>query len=101
MSREKRGFEKKRKGLGKKAVALQYDPEKSKAPFVVAKGSGLIAEKIIEIAEKYKIPLKSDPNLIQVLSKLDFQEEIPSEVYQVVAQILAYIYKVEEEIADK
>ncbi len=80
------------KNSHKKAVALKYRPEENKAPSVTAKGSGNVAEKIIEIARKHGIPVKDDPDLIEVLSKLDINEEIPASVYIVVAELLAFAY---------
>jgi flagellar biosynthesis protein len=76
----------------KKAVALRYVPGKDQAPKVAAKGSGLIAQKIIDLAREHGIPMKEDPALIEVLSQLDFHQEIPPAVYVVVAEILAFIY---------
>ena len=63
------------------------------APKVVAKGQGIIAERIIEIAREHNIPLKRDPALIEVLSKMDIDQEIPPELYRAVAEVLAYVYK--------
>ncbi len=76
----------------KKAVALRYSPDKDKAPKVTAKGAGFIAEKIIELARKHGIPVKDDPDLVEVLSKLDVETEIPPSVYIVVAELLAFAY---------
>ena len=78
----------------KKAVALQYRPEKNAAPKVSAKGSGRVAEKIIELAKPHGIPVKDDPDLIEVLSKLDIEEEIPPNVYIAVAELLAFVYSI-------
>ena len=69
------------KASPKKAVALRYKPQKDSAPRVTAKGSGRIAEKIIELAKMHGIPVKDDPDLIEILSKLDIEEEIPPNVY--------------------
>jgi len=77
----------------KKAVALQYRHQVDRAPKVVAKGQGIIAERIMEIAAEHNIPLKRDPALIEVLSKMDLEQEIPPELYRAVAEILAYVYK--------
>ncbi len=77
----------------KKAVALQYRHQVDRAPKVVAKGQGIIAERIIEIAAEHHIPLKRDPALIEVLSKMDLDQEIPPELYRAVAEVLAYVYK--------
>ncbi|MBF0225744.1 MAG: EscU/YscU/HrcU family type III secretion system export apparatus switch protein [Desulfobacterales bacterium] len=82
---------KKNKGL-KKAVALQYKPEADKAPKIVAKGQGLVAEKIIEIAKEHGIPIKDDPDLVEILSKIEIDEEIPPTVYVAVAEVLAFVY---------
>ncbi len=74
------------------AAALKYDRHKDAAPKVVARGKGAIAEKIIEIAKKNHIPIKNDPGLVQILSKLEIDEQIPVELYKAVAEILAFVY---------
>ncbi len=76
----------------KKAVALKYKSGQDNVPKVTAKGTGLIAEKIIAVARKQGIPVKDDPNLIEVLSRLDLDQEIPPELYVVVAELLAFVY---------
>ena len=76
----------------KQAVALRYRPDKDASPRVAAKGSGLVAEKIIELARKHGIPVKDDPDLLQVLSKLEIEEEVPPTVYVAVAELLAFVY---------
>lgn len=83
--------EKQRRSL-KKVVALKYDPPEDSAPKVTAKGQGIVAEKIIEVAKKNNIPIKNDPELVNILSQLDLDEEIPPTVYQVVAEVLAFVY---------
>ena len=77
----------------KRAVALRYKKEKDSAPKVVAKGRGEIAEKILRIAKEHNIPLKEDPQLVEVLSTLDLYEEIPPQLYKAVAEILAFVYR--------
>ena len=77
----------------KKAVALKYNRGKDNAPKVVAKGKGIIAEKIIETARENNVPLYEDKNLSQVLEALDIDTEIPHELYRAVAEVLAFIYK--------
>lgn len=79
------------------AAAIRYDAEKKQAPIVSASGWGTIAEKIIELALENGIPLKNDPDLVQVLSKLKVGSEIPVELYRAVAEILAFIYSLNEE----
>jgi flagellar biosynthesis protein len=82
------------------AAALKYDQEKDKAPKITAKGKGLIAEKIIELARENGIPIKEDPSLVQILCKLDIDEEIPVELYRAVAELLAFVYSVNERHRD-
>ncbi len=77
----------------KKAIALKYEREKDNAPKVVAKGKGVVAQRIIEIAEENGIYIKEDPELIEILSTLDIYEEIPEELYKAVAEILVFVYK--------
>ncbi len=74
------------------AAAIRYDAAKDAAPRVTAKGRGLVAEKIIELARKHGVPIKDDPALVQILSKLEINEHIPAELYRAVAEILAFVY---------
>ncbi|HAJ27378.1 MAG TPA: flagellar biosynthesis protein FlhB [Syntrophus sp. (in: bacteria)] len=78
------------------AAALQYDQDKDKAPKITAKGKGLIAEKIIELARENGIPIQQDPGLVQILCKLDIDEEIPVELYRAIAELLAFVYSMNE-----
>tara|TARA_B100000073_G_C23518423_1_gene486829 strand:+ start:397 stop:681 length:285 start_codon:yes stop_codon:yes gene_type:complete len=80
----------------KKVVALEYDKGKSAAPLVTAKGKGLVAERILEIAKEHDIPIHSDADLVEILDKIEIEQEIPLEVYAIVAEIFAYIYKVSQ-----
>ncbi|MBI1986777.1 MAG: EscU/YscU/HrcU family type III secretion system export apparatus switch protein [Nitrospinae bacterium] len=80
----------KRKG----AIALKYEPPKDAAPRVVAKGRGAIAEKILEIAKAHNISIREDKDLLEILSQLDLNQEIPPDLYRVVAEILAWVYRV-------
>jgi flagellar biosynthesis protein len=77
----------------RKAVALKYEPGKDKAPRVTAKGKGLLAERIIKIAREQGIPVSEDPDIVGALIQLDFDEEIPTELYKAVAEILAFAYR--------
>ena len=83
-----------------KAVALRYQAPRDRAPKVTAKGSGLVAQKIIELGRQYGIPIQEDPALIQVLAQLDFYQEIPSKIFVVVAEILAFVYKLNQQVPD-
>ncbi len=78
-----------------KAVALRYDLEQDTAPVMVAKGRGFIAERIEEVARDWGIPLKEDAKLADYLMALDLYQEIPAELYSVVAEILAFIYSMD------
>jgi flagellar biosynthesis protein len=77
----------------KKAVALRYQQDRDQAPRVVAKGRGKIAEKIVALAHEHKVPLVEDRNLMQVLEALDVDTEIPAELYQAVAEVLVFVYR--------
>ncbi len=77
----------------KKAIALKYDPDQDQAPRVTAKGRGLVADRIIELAREEGVPITEDPDLVGALIQLDFEEEIPLELYQAVAEILAFAYR--------
>lgn len=72
------------------AVALHYDGKH--APSIVAKGSGEIARQILALADKHKIPLHEDPELLGLLAKLDLGQEIPENLYLAVAQVIAFAY---------
>jgi flagellar biosynthesis protein len=76
------------------ATALRYDPEKGGAPRVIASGQRKVAEKILEEARKHNIAIFEDPALTAALSSVNLGEEIPAELYRVVAEVLAYIYRV-------
>lgn len=85
----------------KKAVALHYEADRQQAPQVTAKGRGRMAERIIELARKNGIPIQEEPELIEALIQLDFYDEIPSSLYQAVAEILAFVYRMNNLIGDR
>lgn len=76
-----------------RAIALRYDPQQEEAPRVVAKGSGIIAENIRRLAQQHDIPIHEDKQLTDYLMALDLYQEIPPEIYPIVAEILAFIYR--------
>ena len=76
----------------RRAVALKYDGGPT-APRVVAKGEGLVAERIIELANEAGIPLHDDAELVQLLSVLDLDAEISADLFQAVAEVLAFVYR--------
>jgi flagellar biosynthesis protein len=88
---QKNTREKKRhRANAKQATALKYDGEN--APQVVAKGSGNLAEQIIEQAREHNVHIHNDPILAKVLAKLELGDEIPKQLYVAVAKIIAFAY---------
>ena len=84
----------KKPDVSHKAVALRYDKEKDSAPRIVAKGGGLLAEKIIETAREHGITIYEDKELIELLSRIELYQVIPIELYQLIAEVLAFVYRV-------
>lgn len=74
----------------KQAIAIQYNPDEV-APKILASGTGIIADKIIEKAKSSDVPLYKDNELANTLSKLDIGEYIPPELYSIVAEILVFV----------
>jgi flagellar biosynthesis protein len=83
------------------AAVIKYDGKKDAAPRITAKGRGFVAEKIIELARKHDVPIKNDPALVQILSKLEINDHIPEELYRAVAEILAFVYSVNTKWREK
>lgn len=79
------------------AAALKYDAENDDAPYIVALGKGLVAEQIIETAIDNKVKVVKDEKLSSVLGKLGIGDEIPEELYAVVAEILMFVSSMDEE----
>jgi flagellar biosynthesis protein len=78
----------------KRAAALRYEPGGS-APKVTAAGRGLIAEKILEEAQKAGIPIREDRALAEALSGLEMGTEVPEDLWVAVAQALAWAYRLD------
>lgn len=78
------------------ANALRFDPEKDAAPQLIAKGIGLVAENIIKKAEAHNVPIYEDEKLSQQLKQLEIGEQIPYELYEVVAEVLVFIGTVDQ-----
>lgn len=83
-----------------KAVALSYEKEKG-APRVVATGQGAIAEKILSTAREAGVEVVADPDLVELLAGIPLGMEIPAELYQSVAEVLAFVYRVNNNYKDK
>lgn len=78
------------------AAAIQYDEGRDDAPRVVASGSGYVADRILELAREADVPVVEDAVLVSALMVLELGEEIPAELYEAVARILAFIYKLDK-----
>ena len=74
-----------------KAAALTYSG--TGAPTVVAKGEGFIAKQIIDVADRYEVPLISDEQLVSVLINVPLGDEIPENLYLAIAEVLAHVYR--------
>lgn len=85
----------------KEAVALNYDEKQMNAPTVVAKGKGLIADKILAEAKAHDVPIQEDPSLVELLGKLNINDRIPDELYQAVAEVFAFIYQADKQASKK
>lgn len=83
------------KNKRKQAIALSYDPEQD-APKVIASGTGALAEKIIDKAKEENIPVHQDDKLAETLSKLEIGDMIPPELYEVVAEILVFVDRMDK-----
>lgn len=81
----------------KEAIALTYKPGVLDAPTIVAKGKGKIAENILAKAKEHDVPIQEDASLVELLGQLDINQSIPEELYQAVAEVFAFIYKVDQE----
>jgi len=76
------------------AIALYYDQKK--APQVIAKGEGALAAEIIAMGNKYGVHLHEDPALLEQLSTLEVGDHIPEHLFYIIAEIIAYVYHLEE-----
>lgn len=78
----------------KKAVALRYDQSKEDAPRVIATGKGTMAENIIKIAQDHNLPIRQDEDLVELLSKVELDKEIPEKLYIAVAEVFRFLYDI-------
>ncbi len=81
---------------GEIAVALKYDKEKDQAPRVVAKGLRFKAEKILALAKEYGVPVMRNVPLANALVRIEVGEEIPEELYDAVAEVLNFVYALQQ-----
>jgi len=85
-----------------RAVALRYRPEdpfRDAAPRLVAKGQGLLAERILELAKQHGVSISKDPDLLAALEPLDVDRLIPPELFQAVALLLAALYRANKNLS--
>jgi len=78
------------------AIAIRYDIDKDNAPRILASGKGSIADEIMKIAEENEVPLYQDPALAKLLGSLELDTEIPPELYVLVAEVLSFVYKLDQ-----
>lgn len=83
------------------AIAIKYDIEKDAAPVILAVGKGSFAEEILKVAEDNKIPLFEDKNLANLLIKLEVDTEVPSELYTLVAEVLAFVFRLDQMVSKR
>lgn len=77
-----------------KAVALNYDPSSmASAPKVTASGTGFLAERILDLAFEHDVPVRTDPDLVEIIAATEVGEDIPVEAFIAVAEILRYVYE--------
>lgn len=78
------------------AVALHYEKGSKEAPVVVAKGRGLVAERIVALAEEHGVVIEANPALAEALSGIDLDETIPLELYEAIAVVIGYVLRVQQ-----
>lgn len=83
----------------KVAVALRYRRELDAAPQVVAGGYGAVAERILELAQSAKVPVHEDALLAETLGKVGIERPIPPELYQAIAEVIAFVYRLKPRTA--
>jgi flagellar biosynthesis protein len=84
-----------------RAAALRYRPEfpfQDSAPRLVARGQGLLAERILELAKQHGVSIAKDPDLLAALDPLDLNRLIPPELFQAVAILLAALYRANKDL---
>ncbi len=80
----------------KQAIALRYLPDKDDAPKVIGKGKGYVAEELIAKAKEHQIPIQKDASLVELLGQLEINQSIPPELYEVVAEVFSFIYRIDQ-----
>ena len=83
------------------AVAIRYDRDRENAPRVVAKGKCFVAEQLLAIARRHAVPVYQNQTVTQLLMAVELDREIPPELYQAVANVLAYVYRMDGRAAER
>jgi len=83
------------------AVALAYEPESGSAPKVLAAGYGEIARRILELAREHQVHIHKNDTLAKLLATVPAGSEIPADAYQLVAELLAFLYQTDRRLAEK
>lgn len=83
------------------AVALGYEPDAGAAPKVLAAGYGEIARKILELAREHHLHIHEDQNLAELLAQVPLGQEIPEDAYQMVAELLAFLYQTDRKLKER
>ena len=91
--------QKERKNL--RAAAISYDPDEHNAPVLAAFGQGYVAEKILAAAKESGVPVVPDPSLASMLSRISVGDEIPPELYEVVAKVLTFVSEVDRSYGER
>lgn len=83
------------------AIALKYQRGEDNAPRVIAKGSGLMAQRILDLAEQAGVPLHQDQDLASLLKNVELNQSIPPELYDAVARVLSFVYSTDRRVSGK
>ncbi|MFN0242710.1 MAG: EscU/YscU/HrcU family type III secretion system export apparatus switch protein [Planctomycetota bacterium] len=84
-----------------RAVALRHQLGAEAAPQVTAKGDGEIAQRILDVARKNGVPVREDRDLLELLSRCDVGATIPGELFEVVARLLAHLYRLNRDVRER
>ena len=79
----------------KRAAAIKYDPDDNNVPVLAAFGEGYLADKILSVARESGVPVVPDASLASLLSKVSIGDDIPPELYEVVAKVLVFVGEVD------
>lgn len=85
----------------KRAAALKYSPEEDAVPILAAFGEGYVAERMVEVAGESGVPVLPDPDLTAMLARMSVGDEIPPELYGVVAKVLVFVSEVDQDFGKR